>query len=62
MQITETTRGYECCCSCKHNIRKQDDKMAGINCECEIDGHYIGYVSCFSNVCEEWEEDNGVSN
>ncbi len=57
MQITDATKESECCCSCKHNIRKQDEKQAGIYCECEIDGHYIDYISCFENVCERWETD-----
>ena len=53
MTITDITKEYECCCSCSHNIRKSDGKY--IYCECEIDGHYIGYVANFENVCEEWE-------
>ena len=56
MTITDITKEEECCCSCRHNIRKQDKKMAGIYCECEIDGHYINYVACFERVCEMWEE------
>ena len=53
MHITEKTKEYECCCSCKHNIRKKDEK-GGTYCECEIDGHYISYIACFENVCERW--------
>ena len=53
MHITEKIKEYECCCSCKHNIRKKDEK-GGIYCECEIDGHYIGYIASFDNVCERW--------
>ena len=56
MTITDITKEEQCCCSCKHNIRKEDKKMAGIYCECEIDGHYIGYVACFEQVCELWKE------
>ena len=54
MIITEVTEESECCCSCRHNIRKQDEKQAGIYCECEIDGHYIDYIACFENVCDEY--------
>ena len=54
MTITEVTEESECCCSCRHNIRKQDEKHVGIYCECEIDGHYIGYVACFESVCDEY--------
>lgn len=56
MILTDITKESECCCSCKHNIRKKD-KNKNIYCECEIDGHYIGYVACFETVCEEWEGD-----
>lgn len=52
MNITEKTKKYECCCSCKHNIRKKDGDY--VYCECEIDKHYISYISCFENVCERW--------
>lgn len=55
MQITDVTKESECCCSCKHNIRKK--KKGWTYCECEIDSHYIGYVACFDNVCERWEQD-----
>lgn len=63
MKITNITKEEECCCSCNHNIRKKDEKMAGIYCECEIDGHYIDYVACFERVCDLWEEaEDEVSN
>ena len=55
MTITDITK-EECCCTCKHNIRKEDKKRAGIYCECEIDGRYINYAACFENACELWEE------
>ena len=56
MHITEKTKEYECCCSCKHNKRKKDGE--NIYCECEIDGHYIGYIECFDSVCERWKKNN----
>jgi hypothetical protein len=56
MHITEKTKEYECCITCKHNIRKSDEK--GIYCECEIDKHYIGYIECFDSVCERWKKNN----
>jgi hypothetical protein len=51
MQITDVKKESEwkCCCSCKHDIRTGDI------CNCDLDGHYIGYVACFESVCEEWE-------
>lgn len=54
MTITDIAKEEECCCTCKHNIRKEHPKYRVI-CECEIDGHCIGYVACFENVCELWE-------
>lgn len=57
MQVTDITNEEECCCSCRHNIRKTDEKMAGIYCECDIDNHYISYAACFESVCKRWEED-----
>lgn len=55
MKITEKTKEYECCCSCKHNIRKENKLDENyIYCECEIDGHYIGHIASFENVCERW--------
>ena len=58
MIITEVTKESECCCTCRHNIRKHDEKQAGIYCECEIDGHYIGYVACFESVCDEYKAES----
>jgi hypothetical protein len=55
MQIFDVTNDEECCCSCKHNIRKQDED-GYINCQCDIDSHYIGYVANFESVCEEWKD------
>lgn len=55
MTITDIVKEEECCCSCKHNIRK-GHPIYNIICECEIDGHYINYVACFENVCELWKE------
>ena len=57
MTITEATKESECCCSCCHNIRKQDEQD-WIYCECEIDGHYIGYVACFENVCDGYKAES----
>lgn len=54
MTIVESAKENERCCSCSHNIRKGE--IGHIECECEIDGHYIGYVGCFVNVCEEWNK------
>ena len=43
------------CCNCGNNIRKQYEH--GIECECAIDGHIIGYVECFSDWCRRWKKD-----
>lgn len=55
--MAEVTVDGQCCCSCVHNIRKSDEKMAGIYCECELDGHYISYAACFVDVCGGWKYD-----
>ena len=34
MHTIEKTKEYECCCSCKHNIRKKDGES--VYCEYEI--------------------------
>lgn len=40
------------CCNCRHN--KRIPKRTYIQCKCDIDGHYIGYVQCFDNWCRHW--------
>ena len=57
MILTEVTDESKCCCSCKNNVRTQN-KVWGHVCHCDKAGHYIGYVANFTQVCEEWEEDN----
>ena len=45
-----------CCCNCRRNIRYFDE--GGMcYCQCEIDGHYIGYVECFEGWCRRWAKD-----
>ena len=57
MILTEITDESKCCCSCRHNIRTHD-KVWGCVCHCDKDGHYIGHVENFQQVCEEWEEED----
>ena len=48
-----------CCCNCGHDIRvpcKDNPNMVDHN-ECEIDGHYIGYLDCFEHWCNRWCKD-----
>ena len=40
------------CCNCRHNIRNQNK-----DCYCEVDGHYIGYIECFTNWCRHWSKE-----
>ena len=54
MKLTEVTDESRCCCSCRNNIRTKN-KVWGHVCHCDKDGHYIGYVANFTQVCEEWE-------
>ena len=43
------------CCNCGRNIRTEKDKR--IECHCEIDGHYIGYIECFTGWCRRWKKE-----
>ena len=45
----------KCCCNCIHNIRTGEP--ASKKCHCDVDGHYIGYVACFEDCCEDWKTD-----
>ena len=39
------------CCNCRN--RKSSEVVS----RCMIDGHYIGYVNCFTNWCVHWAKD-----
>ena len=56
MILTQVTDESRCCCSCRHNIRTNDNGWGSV-CHCEKDGHNIGYVANFDQVCEEWGEE-----
>ena len=43
------------CCNCGHNIRTTKDRRTV--CNCDIDGHYIGYVECFEHWCPRWKRE-----
>lgn len=45
-------RDIEVCCNCRHNIRKSEEN--GVECHCDIDNHYIGYVECMEGWCKHW--------
>lgn len=49
-------RGHEgedrVCCNCGHNIRTPQKTY--IDCNCDIDGHYIGYIDNFDCWCRHW--------
>ena len=37
------------CCNCRNR------RTSGVyEDKCMIDGHYIGYVQCFTNWCRHW--------
>lgn len=60
MKLTKVTDESKCCCSCKNNKRiDRGDYIACycVACYCDKDGHYIGYIANFTEVCEEWEEE-----
>lgn len=39
------------CCNCRNRKRSETKD------KCMIDGHYIGYVQCFTNWCMHWATD-----
>jgi hypothetical protein len=41
------------CCSCRHN--KRIPNGTDMQCKCDIDGHYIGYIECFDCWCRRWQ-------
>ena len=46
------------CCNCRHNIRcPKDGNRARIECHCDIDNHYIGYVECMEHWCKHWAKE-----
>lgn len=45
-----------CCCNCRHNIRIPERTY--VECRCEIDDHYIGYVDTFEGWCKRWAKDH----
>ena len=49
------------CCNCRHNKRK-NDKGERINCTCDIDGSYLGYVQVMTGWCRHWAKDEEVRN
>lgn len=55
MNLKEATKN-KCCCNCKHNKRVEGKN--GIDCICDKDGGYIGYIQCFEFRCDDWEEKN----
>lgn len=47
------------CCNCRHNKRIQ--KQDYIECRCDIDNHYIGYVECMTDWCRHWSKERAES-
>lgn len=60
MKLIEVTDESKCCCSCRNN--KRIDRGNYIACYCDKDGHYIGYIANFTEVCEEWEKETWGNN
>jgi len=44
------------CVNCRHN--KRIPRKTYIECRCDIDDHYIGYVECFEYWCKRWAKDH----
>lgn len=43
------------CCNCRHNTRIAQKTY--IDCNCDIDGHRIGYVQGFDSWCRRWAKE-----
>lgn len=43
------------CCNCRHNIRTGE--LGNIQCHCDIDNQYIGYVQCMEYWCRHWSKE-----
>ena len=43
------------CCNCQHNIRTGE--IGKRKCNCDIDGHYIGYIECMTGWCRHWSKE-----
>lgn len=56
MEIYDGHEGKDrVCCNCRHN--KRTSKKTYVDCNCDIDGHYIGYVQGFDSWCRHWAKD-----
>lgn len=47
----------KCCCNCLHCARWK--KSSGIECHCDIDDRYLGYLDVMdeNNHCKNWEKE-----
>ena len=43
------------CCNCRHNIRTGE--KINIECHCDLDNHYIGYIACMTHWCRHWSRE-----
>jgi len=43
------------CCNCRHNQRS--DLPEGIECFCDLDGRWMGYVETMTGWCRHWASD-----
>lgn len=58
MKTTYSTNEEKVCCSCSHNIRcPYRGDLTNIQCFCELDNHYIGYVECMTMRCRHWTKE-----
>ena len=45
-----------CCMTCDRN-KRTEDPAGGIDCICEVDGHYIGYLESDTHSCRHYALD-----
>lgn len=46
------------CCNCRHNSRQVVTvHPSRIECHCDLDNHYIGYIECMEYWCRHWAKE-----
>ena len=44
------------CCNCRHCIRVEKERH-NIECHCDIDNRYLGYLTVMTHWCRRWARD-----
>ena len=41
------------CCNCRH-CKRVYNKLTNVECRCELDNCYLGYLTVMSHCCRHW--------